>query len=214
MKIMRRKTVAESSNRVSRIHPTAEVSPEAILGENVTIWNQAQVLSGASVGANSIISKNVYIGFSVSIGKNCKIQNNVSVFRGVMVEDGVFIGPHVCFTNDLLPRAINPDGSLKGADDWNMVYTVVEYGASIGANSVILPGIRLGRFCMVGAGSVVTHSVPANGLVLGNPARLAGWVCDCGFKLQDSAYIPSEKESVCSLQCDRCGRRISMKERE
>ncbi len=170
---------------MARIHSTAEVSPAADLGPGVSVWNQAQVREGAKVGAETIIGKNCYVDSGVTIGARCKIQNNVSIFHGVTVADGVFLGPHVCFTNDRLPRAINPDGSLKGSDDWVVSETVVETGASVGANSVILPGIRLGRFCLVAAGSVVTKSVPANCLVMGNPARKVGWVCDCGSRLPD-----------------------------
>jgi len=192
----------------ARIHPTAEVSPQAVLGPGAGIWNQVQVREGASIGAQTNIGKNCYIDSGVSIGARCKIQNNVSVFHGVTVKDGVFLGPHVCFTNDRLPRAINPDGSLKGAEDWKVDETIVETGASVGAHSVILPGITLGRFCMVGAGSVVTKSVPANGLVVGNPARLVGWVCDCGARLKTDDSTLSKL--VSTVHCPQCGRAITI----
>ena len=186
-----------------RIHPTAEVSPGAMLEDGVSVWNQAQIREGAVIGSETIIGKNCYIDTTVRIGKRCKIQNNVSVFHGVTVEDGVFLGPHVCFTNDRLPRAINPDGSLKGANDWVISETIVRTGASVGAHSVILPGITLGRFCLVAAGSVVTKSVPANGLVMGNPARLVGWVCDCGARLPAD---PDEPVLRYNATCPECGR--------
>ena len=105
---------------------------------------------------------------------NCKLQNGVFLFHGVSVEDGVFFGPGAILTNDRLPRAITPDGALKTDDDWEEGHIVVRYGASIGARAVILPGVEIGRFALVGAGSVVTHDVPTQGLVYGNPARLAG----------------------------------------
>ena len=103
-----------------RIHATADVSAEAEIGPGTSIWNQAQVRERARIGAGSIIGKNVYVDTDVVIGDRCKIQNNVSLFHGVTLEDGVFIGPHVCFTNDRLPRAINPDGSAKTDDDWEV----------------------------------------------------------------------------------------------
>jgi UDP-2-acetamido-3-amino-2,3-dideoxy-glucuronate N-acetyltransferase len=191
-----------------RIHPTAEVSPKAALGAGVSVWNQAQIREAATIGGETIIGKNCYIDFGVAIGARCKLQNNVSVFHGVTVGDGVFLGPHVCFTNDRLPRAINPDGSMKGADDWKVSETFVETGASIGAHSVILPGIRLGRFCLVAAGSVVTKSVPANGLVMGNPARLVGWVCDCGARLKPGSGGAMGKPQ--KMICAECGRELSI----
>jgi len=177
------------------IHDSAEVSKEAILEDGVRIWNHAQIREGAHIGENSIIGKNVYIDFGVPVGRNCKIQNNVSVFHGVSIGDGVFVGPHVCFTNDRVPRAVNPDGSLKSSEEWELAETVVESGASIGAHSVILPGIRIGTFAMIGAGSVVTRDVPAYTLVLGNPARPVSRVCACGQK------IPLDSKET---KCENC----------
>jgi len=107
----------------------------------------------------------------------------VFVYHGVTVEDGVFLGPGVILTNDKLPRAINPDGSLKSDDDWEVSLTLVKRGAALGAGSVILPGVTIGAFALVGAGAVVTRDVPDNGLVYGNPARLHGYVCRCGRAL-------------------------------
>lgn len=167
-----------------RIHPTADVSDQAEINDGVMIWHQAQVREGACIGAGSILGKGVYIDAGVQIGRHVKIQNYVSVFHGVTIEDGVFIGPHVCFTNDLRPRAINPDGSLKAADDWTLSLTRIGYGAALGANATIRCGVTIGAWAMVGSGSVVTRDVPAHGLVWGNPARLAGFVCACGERLQ------------------------------
>jgi acetyltransferase-like isoleucine patch superfamily enzyme len=189
-----------------KIHPTAEVSPDAVLGEGVRIWNQVQVREDASIGNETSIGKNCYIDFGVSIGSRCKIQNNVSVYHGVTILDGVFLGPHVCFTNDKIPRAINPDGSLKGTEDWTVDETIVETGASIGANSVILPGIRIGRFCLIGSGSVVTHNVPANTIVIGNPARFIGWICDCGFRFLRHSLTED------TIECKKCGKKIIVRE--
>jgi acetyltransferase-like isoleucine patch superfamily enzyme len=107
----------------------------------------------------------------------------------VTVEDGVFLGPHVCFTNDKIPRAVNPDGSLKKGDDWEVSPILVKEGAAIGANSTILPGVTVGRWALVGSGSVVTKDVPDFGLVYGNPARLHGYVCKCGKKIEKECKV-------------------------
>lgn len=168
------------------IHPTADVSEEVSIGDGTSIWHNVQVREGANLGNNCIIGKGVYIDFDVIIGSNVKIQNYVSLFHGVTLEDGVFVGPHVCFTNDLLPRAINPDGSLKVGDDWELSKTLIRYGAGLGANSTIRCGVTVGKWAIVGAGSVVTRDVPNYGLVWGNPARLHGFVAPSGEPLLES----------------------------
>ncbi len=183
-----------------RIHPTAEVSPRAQIGDGTCIWHQAQVREEARIGENCIIGKGVYVDAGVVIGSNVKIQNHTSVYHGVSIEDGVFVGPHVCFTNDLLPRAVNPDGSLKSAADWQLVTTRVRRGASIGANATIRCGTTIGEWAMVGAGSVVTHDVPDYGLVWGNPARLHGFICPCGGRLASSEQEARFVRAICQ-QC-------------
>ena len=162
------------------IHNSADVSKEAKIGANTKIWHLSQVREGAEIGGNCIVGKNVYIDFGVSVGKKCKIQNNCSIYHGSKIEDGVFVGPHVVFTNDKLPRSIKKDGLLKENNDWVEAGVTVKYGASIGACSVLLPGVVVGKFAMVGAGSVVTKNVPDFGLVIGNPARLIGYVDEDG----------------------------------
>jgi UDP-2-acetamido-3-amino-2,3-dideoxy-glucuronate N-acetyltransferase len=164
----------------SFIHPSAEVSSNAHVGENVKIWNQVQIREYAIVGENSVLGKNVYIDFGVKIGSNCRIQNNCSIYHGVEIEDGVFVGPNVVFTNDKNPRAINQDGTPKSGADWVAGKIRVKYGASIGAHSVILPDVVIGRYAMIGAGSVVTKNVPDFGLVIGNPAKFVGYVDESG----------------------------------
>jgi UDP-2-acetamido-3-amino-2,3-dideoxy-glucuronate N-acetyltransferase len=168
-----------------RVHPSADVSVEATIGAGTSIWNQAQVRERARIGAGCVIGKNVYIDVEVVVGDRVKIQNNASLYHGVTVEDGVFIGPHVCLTNDRLPRAVNPDGSAKSDADWEVGLIRVGTGAAIGASSVVVPGVSIGRWALVGAGSVVTDNVADYALVVGNPARRIGSACPCGEPLRD-----------------------------
>lgn len=169
----------------AKIHATADVSPAAQIGDGTAIWQQVQVREKAVIGQNCIFGKGVFVDVGVHIGDNVKIQNYVSVFQGVTIEDGVFVGPHTTFTNDLLPRAVNPDGSLKAASDWTVIETLVCESAAIGANSTILCGVRIGRWAMIGAGSVVTSDVPDYALMFGNPARLVGFVGPSGERLRE-----------------------------
>lgn len=162
------------------IHPQAIVEPGAQIGENSRVWHFAHIRHGAVIGADCVIAKGVFIDQGVRIGSAVKIQNNASLYHGVEVEDGVFIGPHVCFTNDLYPRAVNPDLTLKSATDWTVAKTVVGQGASIGANATIVAGNTIGAWALVAAGSVVTKSVPPYALVRGNPARVVGVVSRTG----------------------------------
>jgi UDP-2-acetamido-3-amino-2,3-dideoxy-glucuronate N-acetyltransferase len=168
------------------IHPSADVSPQATLGPGTRIWHQAQVREGVCLGANCIVGKGAYIDFDVPIGANSKIQNGVYVYHGAVIDEGVFLGPGVILTNDRLPRAINPDGSLKSDADWEVSGVSIKRGASVGARAVVLPGVTISEFAMIGAGAVVTRDVPAHGLVYGNPARLHGYVCRCGRPLYEA----------------------------
>ncbi len=147
------------------------------------MWGHTHIREGAVVGANCIVGESVYIDADVKIGDRVKIQNAALIYHGATLEDGVFIGPRACLTNDRLPRAINPDGSLKSASDWTVGKTLVRYGASIGAGAIVLPEVTIGRFAMVAAGAVVTDHVPDHGLAIGVPARVVGWVCRCGVRL-------------------------------
>jgi UDP-2-acetamido-3-amino-2,3-dideoxy-glucuronate N-acetyltransferase len=189
-----------TERRSVRIHPTADVSPDAQIGPGSSIWNQAQVRERATIGAGCVIGKNVYVDVEVVLGDNVKVQNNVSLYHGVTIEDGVFIGPHVCFTNDRLPRAINRDGTPKSDADWEVSPTLVRYGAALGANSTILPGVTVGRWSLVGSGSVVTRDVDDYALVAGNPARRLGSACPCGQPLRDGADGTAFRGD-----CPRCG---------
>jgi UDP-2-acetamido-3-amino-2,3-dideoxy-glucuronate N-acetyltransferase len=167
-----------------RIHSTSDVSPKATIGDGTQIWLFCQVRDNAKIGTNCIFGKGVYVDNDVVIGNNVKIQNNVSVYVGVTIDDGVFVGPHVCFTNDKVPRAVNADMSLKSAHDWKVTPTHVKAGAALGANSTIVCGTTVGKWAMVGSGSVVTKDVPDHALVLGNPARFVAWVCSCGERVK------------------------------
>jgi UDP-2-acetamido-3-amino-2,3-dideoxy-glucuronate N-acetyltransferase len=180
------------------VHPTADVSPDATIGAGTQIWHQVHVRERAVVGTDCILGKGAYVDSDVRIGNRCKLQNDVFVFHGFSLEDGVFLGPGAMLLNDKHPRAINPDGSLKSDDDWEVSKGIVEYGASVGGGAVVLPGIRIGRWAVVGSGAVVTRDVPERGIVVGNPARLRGFACDCGHTLRE---VRSE-----SYECPKCGR--------
>jgi acetyltransferase-like isoleucine patch superfamily enzyme len=164
------------------VHSSAEIEDGATVGAGSRIWHLSQVRTGARIGESCILGRGVFVDADVVIGNRVKIQNYVSVFHGVEIEDGVFVGPHVCFTNDMYPRAVNPDMSLKSAQDWVTVKTRICAGASIGANSSIRCGATIGRWAMVGLGSVVIDDVPDYGVVVGNPARLIGYMCACAHR--------------------------------
>jgi UDP-2-acetamido-3-amino-2,3-dideoxy-glucuronate N-acetyltransferase len=157
-------------------HASSCIEDGAHIGAETKIWHFAQIRPGAQIGERCIIGKSVFIDAKVKIGNNVKIQNFATLYQGLSVEDGVYIGPSVTFTNDKMPRAINPDGTQKSLYDWTLLFTVIKKGASIGANATILPGITIGEFAMVGAGAVVTKNVPNGTVVVGNPARVVGRV--------------------------------------
>jgi acetyltransferase-like isoleucine patch superfamily enzyme len=186
--------------RAPRIHPTAVVADSAQIGEDTQVWLHCQIRDNARIGKGCVFGKNVYVDYDVVIGNNVKVQNNVSIYVGVTLEDGVFAGPHVCFTNDKVPRAVNPDLSPKGLSDWTITKTLVKKGAALGANSTIVCGVTVGEWAMVGSGAVVTKDVPDHALVLGNPARIAGWVCSCGERVR---VDEARGEGTC-----KCGRKL------
>jgi len=185
------------------VHASAEVSPRATIGAGARIWHHVHIREGAVVGEHTIVGKGVYIDKGVRVGADCKIQNGSFLYQGTVIEDGVFVGPRVCFTNDRLPRAINAQGRLKRADEWEMGAIRVCYGASIGAGVVVLPDVTIGRFAMVGAGAVVTLDVPDHGLVVGVRARLIGYVCRCGRRLRPTSH---------GWECSECNSSFSRDE--
>ena len=158
------------------IHPSATVDDRASIGDGTRVWINVQIREGASIGRDCILSKDVYIDHEVSIGDRCKVQNSVSVYNGVTIEDEVFVGPNACFTNDRIPRAF--------LADWKVTPTLVKRGASIGANATIVCGVTIGEYAMVGAGSVVTRDVEPHALVVGNPAKVVGYVDREGNRLE------------------------------
>lgn len=162
-------------------HETAIVEDGAQIGENTKVWHYAHIRNGAHLGNNCNLGKSVFVDSGVVIGNNVKIQNFATLYMGLKVEDGVYIGPSVTFTNDKIPRAINPDGTPKSATDWTLLKTLIKKGASIGANATVLPGITIGEWSMVGAGSVVTKDVPPFSLVVGSPARVVAQVDEKGI---------------------------------
>ena len=178
------------------IHAAAQVERGASLGAGTKVWSNVQIRTGAVIGRNCVFGRNSFVDVDVVVGDNVKVQNNASLYEGVTLDDGVFICPHVIFTNDKVPRAVNADGTLKSPDDWILGRTHVCTGAALGAGAVIVTGITIGAWSMVGSGAVVTKSVPDHALVLGNPARIAGWVSAEGVRCddQDAARALTELE--------------------
>lgn len=166
-----------------RIEPSADISSDVEIGEGTTVWHLAQVRERARVGRNCIIGRGAYVGPGVKVGDNCKIQNYALLYEPSELEDGVFIGPAAVFTNDLYPRSIRPDGSLKGGDDWEAVGVTVRTGASIGARAVCVAPLTIGAWALVAAGSVVVKDVSDFAIVVGVPARQVGWVGRAGVPL-------------------------------
>lgn len=166
-----------------RIAATAQVDDGARLEPGVVVWELAHVREDAVVGEGSSLGRGAYVGPGVVLGRNCKIQNYALLYEPAVLEDGVFVGPAVVFTNDVYPRAINPDGSRKSGDDWHAVGVTVRTGAAIGARSVCIAPVEIGEWSLVAAGATVTRDVAAFALVAGSPARRIGWVGRAGARL-------------------------------
>ncbi len=165
------------------IAPGADVDPRAAVGPGTRVWHLAQVREDAVVGADCVVGRGAYLGPGVRVGDRCKIQNHAQVYEPAVLEDGAFVGPAAVLTNDLHPRAVNPDGTLKQPHDWQAVGVVVRAGASVGARAVCVAPVVVGRWALVAAGAVVTRDVPDHALVAGVPARRVGWVGRAGERL-------------------------------
>jgi UDP-2-acetamido-3-amino-2,3-dideoxy-glucuronate N-acetyltransferase len=173
-------------------HESAYVDEGCQIGEGTKIWHFTHVMSGARIGRRCNIGQNVVVSPQVVIGDNVKIQNNVSIYTGVILEDDVFCGPSMVFTN-----VVNPRSHVPRKDEYRE--TRVGRGASLGANCTIVCGHAIGAYAFVGAGAVVTRDVPAYALVVGNPGRITGWMCQCGVKVASGADAPAR------ASCAACG---------
>lgn len=174
-------------------HNTAFIDDGCQIGEGTKIWHNSHIMKNAEVGENCIIGQNCFI--AGKMGNGCKVQNNVNVYEGVELGDWVFCGPSMTFTNDLNPRSKYPKNGAY-------VPTIVEDGVSIGANVTVVCGITLGKWCFIGAGSVVTKDIPAYAVAYGNPARVKGWICECG------EFLPEEFEET---ECKKCAKKYEKK---
>lgn len=176
------------------VHPSAEVEDGASIGEHSKVWRFCHVMAGAQIGSHCVLGQNCFVAPGVRIGDRCHIQNNVSVYAGVTLEHDVFVGPSAVFTNVRRPRAAfaQPKSAYTP--------TLVQHGASIGANATIVCGVTIGQGAFVAAGAVVTRDVPPFALVMGTPARVTGWLCACGQPLQRGARRPRH------AQCAACQR--------
>ena len=176
------------------VHESAYIDDNVKIGKGTKIWHFSHVLSNTEMGENCIIGQNCMIGPDVKIGNRCKIQNNVSVYKGVVLEDDVFCGPSCVFTNVLTPRAFIERKA-------EFLPTLVKKGATIGANATVVCGHTIGKFALIGAGTVVTSDVPDYALYLGVPAKPSGWVCKCGMVLTRIV----ESDIKLELTCSYCG---------
>jgi UDP-2-acetamido-3-amino-2,3-dideoxy-glucuronate N-acetyltransferase len=187
------------------VHPTAVIDENCHVGKDTKIWHFSHILSNTHIGERCVIGQNVAIGPDVVVGNNVKIQNNVSIYKGVTLEDDVFAGPSCVFTNVLNPRShVRRMHVLRP--------TLIRRGATLGANATVVCGTTIGSYAMIGAGSVVTNDVPDYALVFGVPARVHGWVCNCGEKLDFRTGVPAEC-AVCKRNYVRDGERVTEVER-
>jgi UDP-2-acetamido-3-amino-2,3-dideoxy-glucuronate N-acetyltransferase len=181
------------------IHPTADVEDDVVVGSRTKIWARCHLRRGVRIGEDCVLGEGVLVDLRVPIGRRCKIQSNALVYHGALVEDGVFIGPAACLTNDRYPRAVTSEGWLKSDADWEVAGVTLRTGCSIGAHATLVAGVVVGPWAVVGAGSVVTRDVPAHAVVAGNPARQRGWACTCGRPLR-----VDDLACACGLRFEQC----------
>ena len=174
------------------VPPTSIVDKTAVIGEGTRVWNFVHVREEAEIGKHCVLADYVYVGRAVKIGDNVKLQNKATVYQGVTIQNKVFVGPHVTFTNDPYPRSVS--------SDWKISPTLVKEGASIGAGSVIRCGVTIGEHALIGIGSVVTEDIPPHALAYGNPAKVRGFACGCGRKLETK----EKKENSILMKCSFC----------
>ena len=177
------------------VHESSYVDQPCAIGKGTRIWHFSHVMRDSSIGNDCNIGQNVVISPQCQIGNNVKIQNNVSVYTGVILEDDVFCGPSMVFTN-----VMNPRSHVERKDEYKT--TLVKRGAAIGANATVICGVTLGQYCFIGAGAVVTRDVPDYAMIYGNPARLRGWMCNCGVALPLDAAGHGEETAACAT----CGK--------
>ena len=168
------------------VQPTADVDERAELGAGTRVWHLAQIRENTRIGRDCIIGRGAYVGPGVVLGNHVKLQNYALVYEPARLEDAVFIGPSAVLTNDVYPRSVGVTGQLKRPADWLAKGVVVHEGASVGARAVIIAGVEIGRWALIGAGAVVTRDVPDFGLVAGVPARRIGWVGRAGVRLSSA----------------------------
>ena len=180
------------------VHPTAVIDKTAVIGDDTKVWHFVHVRENAEIGSGCVLGDFVYVGRGVKIGNSVKLENRATVYSGVKIEDKVFVGPHVTFTNDPYPRSLSTD--------WKIVETLVKEGASIGAGAVVVCGVTLGEYAMIGAGSVVTKDIPPHAIVYGNPAEVRGFACKCGRKLKEE----EKKREFVLMKCPSCGEKYEI----
>jgi UDP-2-acetamido-3-amino-2,3-dideoxy-glucuronate N-acetyltransferase len=188
-----------STTKRYQVHESSYVDEGCQIGDGTRIWHFCHIMTGAVIGERCNIGQNVVISPNVTLGNNVKVQNNVSIYTGVILEDDVFCGPSMVFTN-----VVNPRSHVVRRHEYQR--TLVGRGASLGANCTVVCGHEIGKYAFVGAGAVVTKNVPPYALVIGNPARIAGWMCECGVKLSNGATPPP------SARCAACGAEYQLRD--